>query len=335
MNTKKLESWYLEHHVAYPFRQTNHPYHIWVSEIMLQQTQMDTVIPYYERFIQLFPDIASLAVAHDDLLKKTVEGIGYYRRFKLMKQAAIHMMEKHDGVFPTLYEDVIKLPGIGTYTAGAIMSIAYGKPYSAVDGNVIRIISRQYLLDQDMRQEKHKRLINGINQQLIMHANPKDYTQALMDLGRTICKPKHPQCELCPVAETCQAYASSRQEQLPFLSKLNQTKSLSYIVLIIHTRTGIVLRKRTESLLEGMYEYPQFEYDSIQAVIDLLDQQGVIIDLYDEPVSFKHVFTHQTWHMHVYSCRLIGNKLLDDWQVYRIENIKKLPMAIAHRKIRG
>ncbi len=334
MQTKKLETWYLQHHLKFAFRQTTDPYRIWVSEIMLQQTQLETVMPYYERFLSLYPDVVALSEAQDEALKKCVEGIGYYRRFMLMKKAAIMIVKDYHGIIPDTYDALLALPGIGLYTAGAMMSIAYHQPYGAVDGNVIRILSRQYNIQEDMRQEKHKHVIRKINQSLIEQANPPDYTQAMMDLGRTICKPKNPLCEQCPIAETCQAYELGIQQTLPFMSKLHSVKEIDYIVLVIFSKDGFVLRKRKASLLEGMYEYPQYESESIQHVINMLDDQGIIIDVIGKAVEMQHVFTHQRWHMHIYQCRLIGQKIDTDWQIYREDEINQLPMATAHRKIR-
>lgn len=334
MQVKKLEAWYEKNHQSFSFRETDDPYKIWVSEIMLQQTQIDTVLPYFERFIKVYPDVYALSKTAEEQLKKVVEGIGYYRRFMHMLKAAKMIVDRFDGVFPTRYEDVLSLPGIGLYTAGAIMSIAYHKPYSAVDGNVIRILSRQYNIEEDMRLEKHKNMIRKLNQELIEHAHPNQYTQALMDLGRTICKPKNPLCEQCPVADSCLAYELNTQAYLPYMTKLKKAKVIHYVVLIIHVKDGIILRKRNESLLQGMYEYPQFESESIHYVVDMLDDLHIALDVTSEEQIIKHVFTHQKWIMHVYHCQLVGHITDPSWQIYQEQDIEKLPMAIAHKKIR-
>lgn len=334
MNIKKLEQWYIKNHTDFVFRKTTDPYRIWISEIMLQQTQLETVIPYYKQFLSLYPDVFALAKTTDNALKKCVEGIGYYRRFKYMKKAAQKIIDDFSGIFPSSYDDVLSLPGVGIYTAGAIMSIAYNKPYGAVDGNVIRILSRQLNQQEDMRQEKNKHIIRNINQTYIEQAHPRVYTQALMDLGRTVCKPKQPLCTLCPIAETCQAYDMGIQSTLPFMSKLKAVKEIHYIVLIIYTKTGLIVRKRTDRLLEGMYEYPQYESESITYVMDMLEEQGVMIDVMNEEPFVTHIFTHQKWLMRIFTCKLIGEKIDPSWDIYSEDDIKNIPMARAHRKLR-
>ena len=334
MDIKRLEAWYEQNHRKLLFRETKDPYKIWISEIMLQQTQVETVLPFFERFIKKYPDVATLSKSSEENLKKDVEGLGYYRRFKYMLKAAKHIMDHHQGMFPDTYEKVIKLPGIGKYTAGAIMSIAYNKPYSALDGNVIRVLSRYLNLNDDFRLDKHKKKLDELNQAYIEHATPKIYTQALMELGAMVCRPKQPKCDICPLSKYCLAYELGIQESLPFMSKLKDKKMFQYITLqIFDDHENIFLRKRTENLLEGMYEYPQFESESIFDVISQLELKDIYIDVIKDMGIYKHVFTHQIWEMHVYQVRLI--KGIDDaWTKVSINDIKKLPMAIANRKIK-
>lgn len=332
MQIKKLEKWYSDHHRKLPFRESKNPYQIWVSEIMLQQTQVETVLPFFERFIFKYPNIEVLANANEEVLQKDVEGLGYYRRFKNMHLAAQEIIEKHQGLFPKTYHDLINLPGIGKYTAGAIMSIAYNKPYSALDGNVIRVLSRYMGYDQDMRLEKNKKLLDQINQENIEKANPYIYTQAMMELGALVCRPKNPKCVDCPLSETCYAYEHQMTSVLPMLSKLKQKKEFNWITLIIEDDSAYYLRKRDEQLLHNMYEYPQFSYESIQSVLDELEDKDVFIEIMDEPTFYDHVFTHQIWKMTVYHARLLA-KPLAEWIRVKKEELNQLPMAIAHRKI--
>ena len=334
MDIKRLEAWYDENHRKLLFRETKDPYKIWVSEIMLQQTQVETVLPFFKRFIDKYPDVITLAKTDEETLKKDVEGLGYYRRFKYMLKAAKIIVESFEGIFPNDYQDVISLPGVGHYTAGAIMSIAYNKAYSALDGNVIRVLSRYLNIEDDFRVEKNRKKLNQMNQTYIEKATPHKYTQAMMELGAVICRPKNPKCEMCPLNEHCQAYELGIQELRPVLSKLNDKKEFTYITLKIYDQDGyIYLRKRTESLLEGMYEYPQFESESIYDALSHLEEKGMILDIVREEKVVKHVFTHQIWMMHVFETKLL-TKPNEDWIKLDPKEIKHIPMAIAHRKIK-
>lgn len=333
MNFKALLLWYEHNQRDLIFRKTKAPYHIWISEIMLQQTQVDTVLPYFVRFLERYPTIVDLANASMEELLKTVEGLGYYRRFKNMHKAAQVIVDQYDGAFPHTYEQLLKLPGVGAYTAGAIMSICYDQPYSAVDGNVIRVLSRYEMLDDDMRLDKNKKKVNVINQQLIEQTKPSAYTQAMMELGALVCKPLQPKCDLCPLAQGCKAHQHGVEQAYPKLSKLKDKKMVSYTTFVIEHPDGIILRKRTESLLEGMYEYPQLESESLSYAIDTLSEQGVSIDVMGEPMYHEHVFTHMVWQMTIYHARHIEG-MLDDWSIVKRSEVKDKPMAIAHRKIK-
>lgn len=334
MDINKLETWYQENHRKLVFRKTKEPYYIWVSEIMLQQTQVDTVLPFFSRFIETFPDVFALANADEDLLHKSVEGLGYYRRFRYMHLAAKKIVEEFNGIFPKTYKEVLSLPGVGKYTAGAIMSIAYNKPYSALDGNVIRVLSRYLNIDDDMRIEKHRKKLDLINQDIIVNATPYIYTQAMMELGATICKPKNPLCDVCPLQVHCQAFANNLQSKLPVLSKLKKQKEINYITLVIRDKDQIYLYKRTEELLKNMYMYPQFESESLQQVLFDLEAQNIILEPVEHLGQYKHVFTHLIWYMDVYEVRVIQMNDQSIYEKYPYQSVKTLPMAIAHRKIK-
>jgi A/G-specific adenine glycosylase len=333
MDIKRLESWYQFNHRKLSFRMTKNPYDIWVSEVMLQQTQVETVLPYFERFIKKYPTVSDLAKADEETLHKDVEGLGYYRRFKNMLSAAKIILESQQGKFPDTYEGLLALPGIGKYTSGAIMSIAYNKPYSALDGNVIRVLSRLLANDSDMREEKHRKVLDRFNQTQIEKSQPEIYTQAMMELGATLCRPKNPKCDSCPLQTECLAFKSQSVHLYPNLSPLNQKQIESYVTLMIHHDHKVMLRKRTESLLNGIYEYPQYESESIQYVLSLLDSQGVHLSFLSEGKTYQHIFTHKIWNMHVVHVHLIG-KPHPDWIAVDKEHLKQLPMAIAHRKIK-
>ncbi|MFP4479062.1 MAG: A/G-specific adenine glycosylase [Candidatus Izemoplasmatales bacterium] len=319
----QLETWYKQHQRSLPFRKSKDPYFIWVSEIMLQQTQVETVIPYFKKFIKKYPTIKSLANTDEETLFSVIQGLGYYRRFKNMLKAANTVHEEHNDVFPNTYQEIRKLAGIGEYTAGAIMSIAYNKPYAATDGNVIRVIARTYDIEDDMRIEKNKKKIKLINQKLVEDSRPEIFTQALMELGATICRPLNPDCKICPLKENCMAFLLNKQNDLPYLSKKKDKKTIHFNVFMVQTDQCIYLRKRTEKLLGGMYEFPQYEKgETIPFNFKIIEEVG----------HFKHVFTHLVWEMNVLRVVLTSNPL-EDWIKINKTDIENYPMATAHKKI--
>ena len=332
LNITSLEKWFLSNQRRLPFRNTKDPYAIWVSEIMLQQTKMDTVIPYYERFMKKYPTVFILAKTTQKELLKIVEGIGYYRRFKHMLEAADLIVKEYKGIFPSTYKEILKLPGVGKYTAGAIMSIAYNEPYAATDGNVIRVLSRIYNNSSDMRIESNKLAIHQLNQLRIETANPNIYTESLMELGALICLPKNPLCQTCPINKSCLAYNLNLENTLPIIGKLPNKKTYNYICFIIHKDNKIFLRKRTESLLEGMYEYPQILADGFMHAKQQLEKEGIEFNLLSKDKTYKHIFTHQKWMINVYHVELIS-KVKPDWILIDKKDMSQYPMAKAHRQI--
>ncbi|XFA98680.1 A/G-specific adenine glycosylase [Candidatus Izemoplasma sp. B36] len=332
LDVVSLENWFLKNQRKLPFRNTKNPYAIWISEIMLQQTKMDTVIPYYNQFMKKYPTVFALSKTTQEDLLKTVEGIGYYRRFKLMLEAAQVIVKNYQGIFPSTYKDILNLPGIGKYTAGAIMSIAYNKPYAATDGNVVRVLSRIYNISKDMRIESNKTKIHELNQSLIETANPNIYTESLMELGALICLSNNPLCKTCPINHSCLAFEHHLENKLPIISKLPKKNTYNYICLIIHKDNQIFLRKRTESLLEGMYEYPQILASSFKHAKQQLQIEGIEVNLLSKEKTYKHIFTHQKWLIDVYHVSLIS-KGKTDWILVDMKDISKYPMAKAHRQI--
>jgi A/G-specific adenine glycosylase len=334
MDINKLEKWYLQNHRKLSFRESKDPYQVWVSEIMLQQTQVEAVIPYFNKLMTIYPTVFDLAKSDDEKLQKDVEGLGYYRRFRNMKKAAVMIVDKYHGIFPKEYQDVLSLPGIGKYTAGAIMSICYNQPFSALDGNVIRVLSRYLGISDDMRVEKNKKNLDAINQKYIEKSNPNIYTQSMMELGALICRPRNPKCESCPLNENCVGFQQDIYHSLPYLSKLKEKKEYHFITLIIRDQHGLYLRKRDEELLYGMYEYPQFQVESIETVKDILNDEDIIIRIHRFLEKVEHVFTHQVWYMDVYEASLVKG-IRNDWTYVLNSDFKNIPMAVAHRKIKG
>ena len=334
MEIEKLEAWYVKNRRELPFRLFKDPYRIWVSEIMLQQTQVDTVLPYYERFLKAYPTVVELANTSEEVLHKMVEGLGYYRRFGNMLLAARDIVEKHAGNFPSTYDEIRALPGIGKYTAGAILSIAYNQPYSALDGNVIRVLSRYLSIKGDMRQEKNRKQLDAINQSLIEKAHPEIYTQAIMELGALVCKPTHPLCADCPLHDTCTAFLHHAVDDFPEISKTKAKKIIPYVTFILKHEDKLYLKKREENLLKGMYLYPQVEAENLQKALDSMERSGVILSLSKHRGIYKHVFSHQTWVMDVYEAEVLKGTP-EGCVLVSSKEFKQLPMAVAHRKING
>ncbi|MCR1874133.1 A/G-specific adenine glycosylase [Mammaliicoccus lentus] len=294
-----LLKWFDENQRQMPWRETKNPYYIWLSEVMLQQTQVNTVRPYYNAFIERFPTIEALSTTNEEDVLKYWEGLGYYSRVRNFHEAVKEVHNKYNGKVPDDPESFQSLKGVGPYTNAAVMSIVHNHPLPAVDGNVLRVWSRLTCNDADIAQPKTKKMFEKELQPFV-ETKSGDFNQAMMELGATICTPKKPICILCPVQKHCEAFAEGVVSELPVKKKKIKKKTIDYDVLYITNREGqILIRKRDTKLLNGMWEFPMFEQDtSIDAIEDELD---AVITIENEPViQTKHVFTHMTWNMKVY-----------------------------------
>ncbi len=297
-----LLPWYDENHRALPWRQDKDPYHIWVSEIMLQQTRVEAVKGYYARFLQALPSVSALAKCDDDTLHKLWEGLGYYNRVRNMKKAAQQIMEKYNGEFPEEYEQVRALPGIGDYTAGAICSIAYNQPTPAVDGNVLRVISR---ITDDATPVDLPAYKKSVQQELaeIYPNRAGDFTQALMELGATVCGPnRQPDCENCPCKAFCLGLRRKTAQKLPAKLPKRERKIEEKTVFILCSYGKYAIQKRTDrGLLAGMWEFPNVSGKlDIQSALERVEQFGLKGNEIAAQVERKHIFTHVEWHMRGY-----------------------------------
>lgn len=332
VNIENLQRWFIEHQRDLPFRKTTDPYWIWISEILLQQTQMETAIPYFLSFIKRFPNVHTLAEAREDDILKTVQGIGYYRRFRFIKKAAQVIVQRYGGQFPKDHDDILELPGIGSYTAGAISSIAFNHPRSAVDGNVIRVLARQLGFEKDLTQAKHRKQIETYNQELVERSTPRIYTQAIMELGALICTPKQPRCSECPIAGTCHAFKKGMVDRLPVLKKKGEKSIEHWTAIILVQQAKIGLVRREESLLQGTMALPQYLDTSIEALHKSFNEQGLKLSLLGKVSEVRHVFTHKQWRIHPYVLK-VESGTLKDIQFYTANDIKKLPISRAHLKV--
>lgn len=302
-----LLTWYDKNRRILPWREEPTPYRVWVSEIMLQQTRVEAVKPYFERFMNSLPDIASLAAAEEEPLLKLWEGLGYYNRVRNLQKAAIQIMEEYDGRMPDTYEELLKLKGIGTYTAGAIASIAYHRPVPAVDGNVLRVISRIRMDERLTTDAKVKLAVEQDLLQVIPKERPGDFNQAMMEIGACVCIPNGaPHCGECPLAAICKAHAEGCELAYPKKASKKDRTIEEKTVLIIRDENKAALKKReAKGLLAGMYEFPSIQgYKTAEEVTAYLAANGLHALRIQPLEEAKHIFTHKEWHMKGYMIRV-------------------------------
>lgn len=308
-----LIPWYEAHKRELPWRQDKEPYHVWLSEIMLQQTRVEAVKEYYRRFLTTLPTIADLAEAPEEQILKLWEGLGYYNRVRNLQKAAQTICADYAGVFPSEYAQIRSLSGIGDYTAGAIASICFDAPTPAVDGNVLRVYSRLLADDANIDLQTTKKRITRKLQETYPQKNPGIATQALMELGATVCVPNGaPRCDVCPVAEICQARKQDTWRNLPVRSEKKKRKIVDKTVFILLTEDTVALHKRsTSGLLAGMWEFPNVDakLDKQAAVTQVTGWQAEPLDLLMQ-TSYTHIFSHVEWHMTAYyiRCRKTNKK---------------------------
>ncbi len=291
-----LLPWYGLHKRQLPWRQDKDPYHIWLSEIMLQQTRVEAVKGYYARFLAELPTIADLASCDDERLHKLWEGLGYYSRVRNLKKAAQVIMDVHGGIFPTEYSQILALPGIGDYTAGAISSIAFDQKRPAVDGNVLRLVSRLQANEMPIDQPARKREVQAQLSE-IYPAEAGDFTQALMELGATVCGPNRaPDCENCPCKGFCRGYQTGAAEKLPVKTPKKQRRTEEKTVFILSCGGEYALQKRPDSgLLAGLWQFP--EVPGILEVSDAIAALGLDVCDVSRQLEKNHIFTHIVWKM--------------------------------------
>ncbi|MGN0160821.1 MAG: A/G-specific adenine glycosylase [Lachnospiraceae bacterium] len=314
-----LLDWYHANARVLPWRENKQPYRVWVSEIMLQQTRVEPVIPYYERFMEHFPTVFDLANAGEEELMKLWEGLGYYSRARNLQKAARMICDEFDGKFPEDFELILKLPGIGNYTAGAISSIAFEKARAAVDGNVLRVVTRLTEDSSDIMEEGFRRKVTGALEQVYPATMRGDFTQSLMELGALVCLPNgEPRCSVCPLNELCGAYASQNVMAYPVKKKKTERKIEKKTVLILCKDEKIALHKRDhKGVLANMWELPNIEGKlTMSQLKKWLKKQGIAFSQIEEFVEKKHIFSHIEWHMNsfVVQCNEVPEELEWEWE---------------------
>lgn len=316
-----LIEWFEQHKRPMPWRETNDPYKIWISEIMLQQTQVATVKDYYLRFIDKFPDVETLAQADLHLLMKIWEGLGYYSRARNLHQAAKVVVNDFNSRIPDNYHDLITLPGIGRYTAGAILSIAFGKRAPILDGNVIRVLTRVFHITDNVSQTSTQKVLWELAESILPEANMRYFNEALMELGATICKPKNPQCEICPIQQACQARPLEIQNDLPVKTprKLVPHYNIAAGIIWKNDRFLITLRP-PKGLLGNLWEFPGGKVKANETLIEALhreiyEEAGILIESEKLLTSIKHAYTHFKITLHAFSCKYLSGEVVLDPEI--------------------
>ncbi|MBL7813291.1 MAG: A/G-specific adenine glycosylase [Bacteroidetes bacterium] len=304
---QRLWKWYGNHARNLPWRDTSNPYQIWVSEVILQQTRVAQGIDYYHNFIFTFPDIASLAHAPEEKILKIWQGLGYYSRARNMQAAARLMMDKYGGNFPVRYSEIAELPGVGPYTAAAIASFAFGLPYPAVDGNVKRVVARLFALHEPVQSAAFMQQALALLQELMPGKRAADFNQAMIELGATLCSPRNPACDQCPVAEMCEAHRTGTTDRFPVTRPKKAAVKRYHDYLFLESKGETWLQKRPEmGIWAGLYEFPVhiLEYDAGLSPLEIFGNwfynpgEAVVADR----TEFTHLLTHQTifarfWHL--------------------------------------
>lgn len=337
---ERLLAWYDAYKRELPWRENKDAYRVWVSEIMLQQTRVEAVKGYYERWMEVFPNPAALAAADEDQVVKQWEGLGYYSRARNLLAGVREVCAQYGGQVPEDEGLVRALPGVGEYTAGAILSIAYDKRIPAVDGNVMRIFSRLFALADDILKPAAKRQVRQLVAAHMSAARPGDFNQALMDLGSAVCIPKRPRCEQCPLQRLCQAREQGIEHLLPVRTPKKEPLPVALAAALIVKDDCYLVRKRPPGgVLTGMWEFPAIELETAQKncpaalVAGIRQQLGQQIVVNAEAYHFIHVFSHRKWDISFYQCSwLDGGELPAGAQWAHPDSWSQLAWAGPHRK---
>lgn len=340
----KLLSWYDKNARDLPWRDHPDPYAVWVSEIMLQQTRVETVIPYYQQWMQKFPTLAKLAQASQQEVLAAWEGLGYYSRARNLHRAAQTICQQHHGELPDDIHKLRQLPGIGRYTAGAIASIAFGLDEPTLDGNIRRVLARIFNVNLPARSSQGEKLLWELAAQNLPTGQAGDYNQALMDLGATICTPQRPSCQLCPLSEICQSRELGLQEARPVLAKRKSVPHHIVTAAVIINRDQVLIAQRPQNgLLGGLWEFPGGKLqtgEDLTACLrrEIQEELGLDIEVLGKVGTYRHAYTHFRVTLHAFCCQTDGEAQpqtlqVQDWRWVKPTELSNFPMGKIDRQI--
>ncbi len=336
----RLLAWFAANARDLPWRRERTPYRVWVAEMMLQQTQAHTVVPYYERFLARFPDVQTLAEAPLEDVLKMWEGLGYYARARHLHAAAQEIVAEHNGQLPDTFEELLALPGIGRYTAGAVASIAFGRDVTAVDGNARRVLARMLAIREPLKPREWETLAAS----LLPSGQAGAFNEALMELGATVCTPRAPHCETCPICNLCQAYTLGEQESLPVRRPRREIPhyDVTAAVLVCDDGRVLVTQRNADDMLGGLWEFPGGKREGDETLAECLaremrEELGIEIEVGEPLTLVEHAYTHFLITLHAFHCWLIaGEPRCLDCAAFRwvtLAELDALPMSVADRKI--
>lgn len=340
---RALHQWYLNNRRDLPWRRTQDPFAIWVSEVMLQQTQVKTALPYYERFMEMFPTVQCLADATLQAVLKAWEGLGYYSRARNLHRAAGIVASQMDGRLACDWQTFKRLPGVGDYIAAAVLSIAFGRPHAVADGNVKRVLARLFLIDVPVNQATGHKVFQTTAQQLLSHSSPGDHNQAVMELGALVCTPRLPACGSCPLKRFCRAAGTDQIDRYPLRLKTNPTPEHRLVCAVVVKKGRLLLiRRPSEGLLGGLWEFPNGPWKSGEAftracIYMVRSAVGLDVKPLGRLTSVRHAYSHFKIHMSVYHCRWQSGRVrLNGPRAFRwvpFEKLEEFPLHGAVQKI--